>query len=35
VLLKAGAGHAGAQAFLAYLRGDAAQALIRAAGYER
>jgi molybdate transport system substrate-binding protein len=35
VLLKAGAGHAGAQAFLAYLRGDAAQTLIRAAGYER
>jgi molybdate transport system substrate-binding protein len=35
VLLKTGAGHAGAQAFLAYLHGPAAQAVIRAAGYER
>jgi molybdate transport system substrate-binding protein len=35
VLLKTGAGHAGAQAFWAYLHGPAAQAVIRAAGYER
>ncbi len=35
VLLKTGAGHAGAQAFLAYLHGPATQAVIRAAGYER
>ena len=35
VLLKAGAGHAGAQAFLAYLQSEPAQAVIRAAGYER
>lgn len=34
VLLKPGVGNAAATAFLAYLRGDAARALLRAAGYE-
>jgi molybdate transport system substrate-binding protein len=33
VLLKTGAGHPAATAFLSYLRSDAARALLRAAGY--
>lgn len=34
VLLRAGQGHAAAAALLAYLRGEKARAIIRAAGYE-